>query len=53
MKIHSTLPENYIMMLSNFKENFDIVNDPEHAFKDGTPKWLIQQWVEHITITEN
>lgn len=44
-------PEHYIQMLSRFKEGIDIVKDPANAFVSGTPKWMIDEWVEFNTHT--
>lgn len=44
----SHLPDNYMLMLGKFRKNFDICSDPEHAFVKNTPKWLVDEWIQHI-----
>jgi len=38
-------PEHYLMMIAKFKKGIDTTADPVNAFKKGTPKWLIDEWV--------
>lgn len=44
-------PEHYIQMLSRFKDGVDTISDPQNAFVSGTPKWMIDEWVEFNTET--
>ena len=46
-----TTPEHYFQMLTRFKEGVDITKDPFNAFISGTPRWMIDEWVEFITYT--
>ena len=39
-------PEHYMQMLLRFKRDIDTVTDPFNAFVPGTPKWMIDEWVE-------
>ena len=48
MKTTNT-PEHYILMLPRFKEGIDTLKDPENAFIPGTPRWMIDEWVEFNT----
>lgn len=47
----TSTPEHYIQMLNNFREGVDTVADPENAFIDGTPEWMIREWVEFNSTT--
>ena len=44
-------PEHYILMIPRFKEGIDTLKDPENAFISGTPRWMIDEWVEFNTRT--
>ena len=41
----SYTPVSYTLMLSRFRDGVDLLADPENAFVDGTPQWMIDEWV--------
>jgi hypothetical protein len=47
----TTTPEHYIQMLSRFREGIDITEDPFNAFISGTPRWMMDEWVDFNTCT--
>lgn len=42
----TSIPEHYMMMLDRFKTGIDPTREPRLAFKTGTPKWMVDEWVE-------
>lgn len=39
-------PASYTLMLSRFRDGIDLLADPRNAFVEGTPQWMIDEWVE-------